>query len=295
MSERVVTFGEGRELTGILAQPDDGATAGAKPACLLLNAGFLHRTGFNRFNTDFARMIAEKGHASLRFDLHGLGDSAKYNGKKHYDEQALLDMQEAIDFLLESTAAATCIIVGLCSGADYAHPAALRDKRVAGIVFLDGYAYRTLGFYVRDYGPGIVNPARALRFIGKRFKSLVGTKAKTEAHEFSLAEHAEVYVREFPKKKKTMREVQQLIDRGVELYYIYSGGVPIYYNYAGQFRHMFRLVRFKNRVCVRYVKEADHIYTLRSVRNKLMTLVSEWMEERFGDTPPEVSESFSVV
>jgi len=57
--------------------------------------------------------------------------------------------------------------------------------------------------------------------------------------------------------------------------------VPIYYNYANQFRHMFRSVHFKDKVCFKYIKEADHIYTLSSVRNKLMTLVSGWMEERF--------------
>lgn len=285
MTERVVLFGPGSELTGILTQPDHAAVTTEKPACLLMNAGFLHRTGFNRFNTDFARMIAEKGHASLRFDLHGLGDSAKYDGKKQYDDQALLDIQGAINFLLESTGAAKCIIVGLCSGADYAHPAALQDQRVAGIVLLDGYAYRTLGFYIHDYGPGLINPKKAFRFLGKKWFSLIKTLKRTESSGIALNKPAEIYVRDFPKKKKIVREIQQLIDRGAELYYIYSGGVPIYYNYANQFRHMFRSVHFKDKVCFKYIKEADHIYTVNSVRNKLMTLVSEWMEERF-DVPP---------
>jgi len=42
-------------------------------------------------------------------------------------------------------------------------PLLCKDQRVAGIVLLDGYAYRTLGFYIHDYGP------RTYSILKKRF------------------------------------------------------------------------------------------------------------------------------
>ena len=91
----------------------------------------------------------------------------------------------------------------------------------------------------------------------------------------------EVYIRPFPPRKQVIRELQELIDRGVKLFFIYSGGITLYYNYADQFFDMFRSVKFKGMVFHRYFREADHTYTIISVRQKLMSAISEWISYTF--------------
>lgn len=279
MIERILLFGTRAELTGVLTKPEESAEKKNKPAILLLNAGFLHRVGFNRFNTDIARLLSQSGFSSLRFDLHGLGDSANYDGKRPYDDQTLIDINEAIDILLKKTGASHCILIGLCSGADYSHTVAVNDSRVCGAVLLDGYAFPTFGFYLRDYGPGVLNPLKIINFIGKKF--FYSRKTKSSNADLSNNE-SEIYVRSFPPKKKIMNEIQQLIDRDVYLYYIYSSGVPIYYNYANQFRDMFRSLKFKDKISHSYMTNADHTYTRIDLRKKLLRSIINWIESKFN-------------
>ncbi len=278
MIERILLFGAGAELTGILTKPEESVEKIIKPAVLLLNAGFLHRVGFNRFNTDMARLLSRSGYSSLRFDLHGLGDSANYDGKLPYDEQIFIDIKDAIGVLLEKTGASHCILIGLCSGADYSHTVAVNDPRVCGVVLLDGYAYPTLGFYLRDYVPGVLNPLKIIKLIRK--KIFYSRKTKLSNSDLSNDEN-EIYVRSFPPKKKIISEIQQLIDRDVYLYYIYSSGVPIYYNYAHQFWDMFRSLKFKDKVSHSYIAGSDHTYTLISLRMKLLSSIISWIESKF--------------
>jgi pimeloyl-ACP methyl ester carboxylesterase len=277
MKERVYNFGNNNELSGILTLAESEYQKKNVPSILFLNAGFLHKTGFNRFNTDLARLLSIYGYSSLRFDLHGLGDSASCPPSIDYEKQAIIDIQQAIDEVTAKSDTQKCIIIGLCSGADFAHTAAVIDSRISGLVLMDGYAYRTLGYYIRDYGPGIINPYRSVRFavnqIRKRFFSATYQK--------DLKQSNEVYIRSFPPKKLIMKQLQELINRGVKLFFIYSGGVPLYYNYEDQFFDMFRSVKFKGMVFHRYFKEADHTYTIMSVRQKLKSTISEWISYTF--------------
>ncbi len=277
MKERVYNFGTNNELSGILTLAESEYQKKNVPSILFLNAGFLHKTGFNRFNTDLARQLSIYGYSSLRFDLHGLGDSASCPPSIDYEKQAIIDIQQAIDEVTAKSGTQKCIIIGLCSGADFAHAAAVIDSRISGLVLMDGYAYRTLGYYIRDYGPGIINPYRSVRFavnqIRKRFFSAPSQK--------NIKRSNEVYIRSFPPKNLIMKQLQELIDRGVKLFFIYSGGVPLYYNYEDQFFDMFRSVKFKGMVFHRYFKEADHTYTIISVRQRLKSTISEWISYTF--------------
>jgi hypothetical protein len=281
MHEQIVQFGSGLELTGVLAKPDSSFKKSVKPAIILLNPGFLHRVGFNRFNTDLARTLAGLGYSSLRFDVHGLGDSAQYDGRLPYDNQVLIDIKEAIDFLLVRSSTETCILIGLCSGADYAHMTAVRDHRICGVAFVDGYAFKTFGFYLHDYGPGLLNPFKIasscfgkLNFLSKKHASTTLQKPKTESQ-------VDIYERVFPPQKKVTSEIQELINRKTELYYIYTGGVPKLFNHKGQFYSMFRSINFNHKVTYTYIKEADHTFTLISLREKLSIMLQRWIEAKF--------------
>ncbi len=277
MKERVYNFGTNNELSGILTLAESEYQKKNVPSILFLNAGFLHKTGFNRFNTDLARQLSIYGYSSLRFDLHGLGDSASCPPSIDYEKQAIIDIQQAIDEVTAKSGTQKCIIIGLCSGADFAHAAAVIDSRISGLVLMDGYAYRTLGYYIRDYGPGIINPYRSIRFIVNRIRK----RFFSSPSQMSAKRGSDVYIRKFPPKKQIIRQLQELIDREVKLFFIYSGGIPLYYNYEDQFFDMFRSVKFKGMVFHRYFKEADHTYTIISVRQKLKNVISEWICHTF--------------
>ena len=86
-----------------------------------------------------------------------------------------------------------------------------------------------------------------------------------------------------PPKKDVKADLVELIDRGVNLLYIYSGGMKYhYYNYHGQFKDMFRSVDFQGKVQLEYFSEAGHTYPRLAHRDKLMTTISDWMQVHYN-------------
>lgn len=275
MKERVVTFGNHSQLTGIVTFANIQLNP-SRFSVLLLNPGLLHRVGFNRFNTDLARKIQSKGISSLRFDMLGIGDSASYNTSLPYDSQAMIDIDCAIDYLLNTTSSNNCVLIGLCSGADYSHHMAVNDNRnrISGAVLLDGFAYHTLGYYLHDYFPGILNPFKILRFL---YKKIILKRLSSMRQSTSILQPENTYTRTFPPKNIVINEMQTIINKGIKLLYIFSGGIPLYYNYENQFKDMFKSVDFKNNVTFRYFKEANHTYTSITQRNYLMQIIETWL------------------
>ena len=167
------------------------------------------------------------------------------------------------------------VLIGLCSGADEAHSVAVLDSRVSGVIFLDAYGYGTLGFYVRHYGPRLFKLTPWKTFLKRKY-SYVLSKAHKGVYK-SQTEEA-IYERQFPPKKEIMADLIKLVERRVNLLYIYTGSLrETYYNYRGQFKDMFRAVDFKGKVQLEYFDEADHIYTSLSARGKLIRTVCDWM------------------
>jgi hypothetical protein len=98
---------------------------------------------------------------------------------------------------------------------------------------------------------------------------------------FMGASREEIYIREFPLKKNVKAELVGLIERGLNLLYIYSGGVPEYYNYRRQFEDMFRPIHFQGKVQLEYFEGAGHSYTLLGDRDKLVTTILNWMQAHY--------------
>ena len=72
MSERVVEFGDGVQLSGVVTEPSGPARS---TGVLLLGAGLLHRVGPARLHVELARALAAAGLPVLRFDYSGIGES----------------------------------------------------------------------------------------------------------------------------------------------------------------------------------------------------------------------------
>lgn len=138
-----IFFGEQQNLFGIVAEPNErpvDGTASGGVAVLMLNVGTNHRVGPNRMYVKMARAWAERGFASLRFDLAGIGDSRaadEFSETKLYSKQSVHDVRRAMDALARQRGYDRFVLMGLCSGAYVAFQTALADSRVAGQVLLN--------------------------------------------------------------------------------------------------------------------------------------------------------------
>ena len=146
--ERVAVLGPNK-LIGIETLATGPASSAGLPAIILLNAGIVHRVGPHRITVTLARRLAEAGHAVLRFDQSGIGDSRPRAAGVSYLESVIDDVRQGMAYLEKTSGARRFILGGICSGADNSLRAALVEPRIVGIALLDPYAYRTAGYYLR--------------------------------------------------------------------------------------------------------------------------------------------------
>ncbi len=282
MIEKVFKFGRSANLVGVLSEPDHSVEAKG-PAVCLLNSGLLHRVGAYRSHVTMARILAASGYTVFRFDLSGIGDSDKHRDSRTYDQQILGDIEEAMDWLSAKRGFTDFVVVGLCTGADNAHKISVLDSRVVGAVMLDGYAYpcRTPKYYIhwimRHYGYRMVRMEAWWNLLKRCFKP---QKAGDNRIEYEQRSRTEDYFWSLPKKSKTLKELQRLMERDVKLLYIYSGANNGYY-YDEQFFDMYRPIALKSNVEVRYFDRADHTYTLCKDRKKMIDAICSWVESSF--------------
>ena len=137
MPERSLSFGSNAELVGTLCLPEQQASSA--PGVVLFNAGLLHRVGPHRVQVRLARALAARGQPSLRFDLHGLGDSARASGALGHGAQALADLRDALEALREHADVDRFAVLGFCSGIVPAFRLAEADSRVRVLALYDGF------------------------------------------------------------------------------------------------------------------------------------------------------------
>ena len=272
MSETPVRFGPDERLIGILSSPPQAAPEA--PACLLMNAGVIHRVGPHRVNVKLARALAAKGIASLRMDLSGLGDSGGATSGANFQDQAVADMRAAMDYLCREHRMDNFAVLGICSGAALAYRVALADERVTGCLMFDGFTYPTAKTslvrrwkrFQRMSWPSVANSVISailrpvLRHNGDDSRTLeVSTNNPTRA-EFSAA-------------------MDTLLARGTAIWVMYSGSIIEYHNYHGQLKDAFRGAAFLPRIRYEFSPHIDHVITPVAVQREFVTRVSEWVAE----------------
>lgn len=287
MIERAYNFGPGKSLVGIWTEPAGFVDARSVPVTLCLNAGLLHRVGPSRLYVQLCRRLAALGYPTFRFDFSGIGDSDGLGDGLAYEARMVRDVKAAMDFLATRFGAARFIPLGLCSGADAAHRTAVADQRVTAAVFLDGYVYPTLGYYRRRYGRQLFNPKKWLSVAARLWTASNPVSADETAYRLDLGGC-------FPPRHQVQRDLEQLVERGVRLLYVYSGGFENYYNYHEQFRDTFRGVDFADRLRVDYLVDVDHTFILESDRRCLIDLVTAWMREHDKANPAPAVASINV-
>jgi hypothetical protein len=163
------------------------------------------------------------------------------------------------------------VLVGLCSGAQNAHVVASTDPRVSGAVFLDGYAYRTLGYKLRHYLPRVADPGRWARWLRGR-PGGGGTDKAAPEPVFAVAPAP---------RDQVIADFTGMVGRGMKLYLVYSGGISNYFNHARQFRECFGKVMSHPSVTTRYLAETDHTYILTGDRARLLDGIGGWLARNF--------------
>lgn len=135
-TDEVLCFGP--NLMGVLTHP---ATRSTTSTVIFLNSGYDHHAGWAYQWARAARLLAQSGIASLRFDMANIGDSAAKAGAPEqvlYGEGQQTDVVSAID-MLTARGEGPIMLAGRCSGAFAAFQTAARDARVAGAVVINPF------------------------------------------------------------------------------------------------------------------------------------------------------------
>lgn len=112
----------------------------SRSCVVLLNSGSVHHIGPNRLWVQLARRWASQGHAVLRIDLSGIGDSPPRNGAVEnvvYSEEAEKDIACALQYLQIHVNTHAYHLVGLCSGAFHAFKAAVSGQPINSVIAIN--------------------------------------------------------------------------------------------------------------------------------------------------------------
>ena len=286
MRETAVLFGRGQSQVGVVTDPEPRLALRSRPAVILLNAGLLHRVGPGRLYVRIARRLADAGFVCLRMDFSGIGDSEVRRTSLSYEDSTVGEAREAMDFLTAARSVSRFIFMGVCAGAENTLRIAGADARVAGAVMVDGFAYRTPGFYLRHYGSRLLSVWRWRNLLagrsdsGRRLRRLLRLGRGADQDPSGGVPYSPV----IPPKKAMLADLSKLVDRGTELFLVYSaGGMENYYNHSAQFGEAFPSLRGNARVRAEFFAEADHLFTILSHQEALVAAIEGWARSRWGD------------
>nr|HEX4316556.1 alpha/beta hydrolase [Kofleriaceae bacterium] len=245
----------GDRLAGIVTTPTGAERRGA---CVLVNAGVVAKHGPFRLYVELARRLARDGYTTLRFDLGGLGDSAASAARAPVVERTRGEIASAVDHVA-AAGSGPVIVGGLCSGAEDAFRYAERDPRVTGVVLVDPFAYRTPGWYPRDF---------ARRASGK---ALLAVGAFTPLPLRTRGARLVDY--QYMPRRESTRILGALLDRGVRLHFVYTGGSADKFNHAGQLAAMFPTLALGDQVTLDHLPGIEHTQLLSEDRERLVEAI----------------------
>ena len=293
--EKAVRFGTTASLVGVLTESATSSPNADRPAVLFLNSGILHRVGTCRMHVRLARALSAAGFHCLRFDFSGIGDSDQRRDSLSFEESAVVETREAMDYLAKAKGVKQFVLIGLCSGADMAHETAVVDTRVTGLMMLDAWAYKTLGYHIHRYGPKLLDLGVWRNSIGIRWRQFRGTYVDkrtmvpgSEGVEYEVPK----YVRVFPPRERVAKDLREFVARGVQLYYIWTGGLEEY-NHRGQHQATFRTVRFGSQLREEHLSDSTHILTGLQHQEYVERNVVSWLRQ-IANVPDVVPDRASV-
>jgi len=289
--EAVSNFGSGSQFVGVYTPPI--YTSKAAPCILYITAGLLHHVGPTRLYVELARSLSNQQVAGFRFDLSGIGESETSSMGGYFTERSVVEIRAAMDYIQATFHHDQFILLGLCSGADDALATAQQDERVAGLVLLNGYAYKTGKFRFYRFKEFYLPRILMLKKWKSRFKKLLSNTSLNDSQQETSAsatmsdEDREAVIamdddyRYIPSQEQTGLLIDSLSKRDVNMYFIYTGSEHEDYAYKGQLMDMFPRHRNNPGLQEDYIKDADHTYILQADRDKLAGLLRNWLANNF--------------
>ena len=283
MIERSIVFGKNAGLIATIATPLPDVPPQAHTGFIFFNAGVVHRVGVHRTNVTIARALVALGIPSIRFDLAGLGDSARADGKNSFAEQAVSDIRDAMDALTAATGVRRFVLYGVCSGAVHSYSAALADERVTGIAMFDTFKYptyksqiRRITFRLKKYGS---MAAITKRLVSMGFRSMSNALASLRKPAAPKAERVVSSIGFFayrPLKAEFAFGLRTLLNRGTKVFLIYAGSGFEHYNYADQFSDAFKKFGIADLVETAFLRDVDHNATRLAAQTELIACMTQW-------------------
>ncbi|GAB4518222.1 MAG: alpha/beta hydrolase [Roseibium sp.] len=293
VEEEAVRFGPDGMFFGVLARPVSGSP---KTAVVILNSGYDHSIGWARTAVGFARRLAGEGHAVLRMDLAGMGESRYWPGQARqvlYSDRQVEDVGAAIDFLIARTGLEKVVLCGRCSGAYLALLAASRETRVGAAYLIN--PRRLVWDPDENVDLAIREPIQSLETYGRKVfdrdtlkRVLSGDinvvsacvklrRAATRKLDRvlgpvfgSLSKHQRLF--------RILRDrLNRLADRKVAVRLVYSEndrGIPDMENWFGKTRQ--GLAAYPD-VTLHFVANADHNLTPEAAREEVQSDLSEFL------------------
>lgn len=279
--EQPQLMGARRSLVGIVTEPVVPDTVQDRPVVVILNSGIIHRVGANRMSVMLARELAADGHAVVRFDLSGIGDSEPRRDGLAPVEASLADIREVLDGLEAARGARRFILAGLCSGADYSLIYAGGDARVVGTVLIDPSIPRTRGYYLHHFKRRLLRLLCGLRRVEGWRHAFGAVNRRVGAAAPMTTLRRPPYAPDFesPEVRAFLeRAYAALMDNGVQLLAVFTGEREHRQSYREQLLDAFPRVQFTGRTRLEYFKDCDHIFSTEANRQRLVKTMLEWTQ-----------------
>jgi hypothetical protein len=270
MREKILKVGQVTPLHGIITCPKKSHS---EVCVLILNSGLMHHVGTSRISVMLARKLAENGVLSVRFDFSGIGDSLPRRTKTNSVMNTQLETIEVMDEIQSSYGVKSFVLYGLCSGADVSFAVAQKDDRVAGIAQIDPYLYRNHGWFLRHYGPRLLDLKSWLGV----FRRFIGKRQDGESIPDHLVETLDGNGREIPPQQDVERGYQIITSKNCKVLVIVTGGQAYTFNHRKQFRNIFPNVPWQDNLEFHYLSEAEHVIPEPEYQKEVVTIIDKWV------------------
>lgn len=299
--ERVLFLEPEQRVFGILTYPKaPHAQSPSGRGILLLNAGGTHHIGPNRMYVMLARRWASSGHAVLRLDLSGIGDSAPRPGEPEntiYSASAAADVAQAARYMREHVGTSKCHAIGLCSGAYHALKAAVRGVPLDSIVMINPLTFfwkdgmsldaplpeeRVIAEALRYQKTilrgdawlkllrGRVNVLRIARIVGRRFLTIFERFGRDLARGMAL-----------PLQDDLGRELETVARRQTRIHFVFAAEDPGIALLRAQAGYTVSKLRRDRRLRIEVIdgEYCDHTFTARRARAALTPVLESAINE----------------
>lgn len=283
MREQLLRFGPQGSLIGTITRPDSDGVPSAPFGLVLFNAGVVGRVGPHRINVKLARRVAEHGIPTIRFDLHGFGDSQRADGNADFKEQSVDDLKQAMDCLQRQTGMQRFALLGFCSGAMPSYMTAQTDPRVAVIVIYDAFAFKTvrsrlryLWLRLRRHGFGLSTGSR----LGRALLRIVHAGLRRGRAMLSPATAPDIGDQVWtsvspPTRHQIGRGLRQIAANGTRVVLLQAGDDFSAANYPGQARAALGLQGSSGNLSERFIEPIDHAVTSLAAQRMFLDTVCE--------------------